>query len=458
MFSSPVKATCSILASVLPSSSHIGATAPLSTKILGEKNITQNEKSHQSTERFTMKSMLDWLIDRLNPPSEKLPHGDDFRVGECTHWICSGVPPDRALVMAHAASFRVLKSALASMSIRIGMIPASITNCNPKKRKTNSRVLCRRKSDWIRGNKTEMTHTWICWRLPAVMLDRVQHASLRMASLTSGRVSNTFRGSNTPLFSTVCVWMSSPVTILPTARRAADTTFCASFLLTEEKPTSLEFNIHSIDWLIDWSTKPTPKVPPVAGTHQHRSRPGSCRSARRRDRKWPSRNRSGRQRRYGTKVGPAPAMRLSPIIIPLLQRLDIIGKKQKLPPTIFWKITFIKKRWVVEISGKETNNRKSGWRITFAKSGWGFLPRQRLERAQTAFRIIDKRLERVKILWWKNRMKNDRPWNSKRRTCGNSAPPPSSTYVTSGPKIPSFKTRSRHSVLSPAIFPKAQTA
>ena len=41
--------------------------------------------------------------------------------------ICSGVPPDVALVTAHAASFLVLNSALLSISISIGIIFASIT-------------------------------------------------------------------------------------------------------------------------------------------------------------------------------------------------------------------------------------------------------------------------------------------------------------------------------------------
>ena len=43
------------------------------------------------------------------------------------HLICSGVPPDVALVTAQAASFLVLNSALLSISISIGIIFASIT-------------------------------------------------------------------------------------------------------------------------------------------------------------------------------------------------------------------------------------------------------------------------------------------------------------------------------------------
>ena len=43
--------------------------------------------------------------------------------------ICSGRPPEVALVMAQAASFLVLNSALPKMSISVGMMLASITAC-----------------------------------------------------------------------------------------------------------------------------------------------------------------------------------------------------------------------------------------------------------------------------------------------------------------------------------------
>lgn len=46
-----------------------------------------------------------------------------------THFICSAVPPDVALVMAQAASFLVLNSALLRISTSIGMILLSITAC-----------------------------------------------------------------------------------------------------------------------------------------------------------------------------------------------------------------------------------------------------------------------------------------------------------------------------------------
>lgn len=43
--------------------------------------------------------------------------------------ICSGVPPDVALVMAQAASFLVLNSAFCRISISTGKMLASITVC-----------------------------------------------------------------------------------------------------------------------------------------------------------------------------------------------------------------------------------------------------------------------------------------------------------------------------------------
>ena len=43
--------------------------------------------------------------------------------------ICSGVPPEVALVMAQAASFLVLNSAFCRMSMSTGKMLASITVC-----------------------------------------------------------------------------------------------------------------------------------------------------------------------------------------------------------------------------------------------------------------------------------------------------------------------------------------
>ena len=71
------------------------------------------------------------------------------------------LPPDVALVIAQAASFRVLNSARDKMSIKTGKTLASMT-------------------------------AWICWRLPAVTLEIVQQASLRMLSvkIKGGLISN----------------------------------------------------------------------------------------------------------------------------------------------------------------------------------------------------------------------------------------------------------------------------
>ena len=64
-------------------------------------------------------------------------------------------------MIAHAASFRVLNSARDKMSIKTGKTLASMT-------------------------------AWICWRLPAVTLEIVQQASLRMLSvkIKVGLISN----------------------------------------------------------------------------------------------------------------------------------------------------------------------------------------------------------------------------------------------------------------------------
>ena len=64
-------------------------------------------------------------------------------------------------MIAQAASFRVLNSARDKMSIKTGKTLASMT-------------------------------AWICWRLPAVTLEIVQQASLRMLSvkIKGGLISN----------------------------------------------------------------------------------------------------------------------------------------------------------------------------------------------------------------------------------------------------------------------------
>lgn len=51
--------------------------------------------------------------------------------------ICSGVPPDVAFVMAHAASFLVLNSAFCRISMRTGKMLASITVWEENKQNNN---------------------------------------------------------------------------------------------------------------------------------------------------------------------------------------------------------------------------------------------------------------------------------------------------------------------------------
>lgn len=111
--------------------------------------------------------------------------------------ICSAVPLLVALVIDHAASFRVLNSSFFSIWINTGNIRASMT-------------------------------AWICWRLPAVIFDIVHDASFRIDSFSDD--SKCRMWGNAPLFRITCVWTSSPVTILPTARRAALTMLCESCL------------------------------------------------------------------------------------------------------------------------------------------------------------------------------------------------------------------------------------
>lgn len=72
--------------------------------------------------------------------------------------------------------------------------------------------------------------TCICWGLPAVILETVQQASLRI--LSRGEPKRCNRHGNAEQFNTTCVCTSSPVTIFPTARRAALTTLFCSCLKT----------------------------------------------------------------------------------------------------------------------------------------------------------------------------------------------------------------------------------
>ena len=75
--------------------------------------------------------------------------------------------------------------------------------------------------------------TCICVRLPAVMFEMVQHASLRIDSFVL--LSWCMRHGSAEQLRITCVWMSSPVTMLPTARSAADTTLCDGCLQTQRR-------------------------------------------------------------------------------------------------------------------------------------------------------------------------------------------------------------------------------
>merc|ERR1719247_2979303 len=101
--------------------------------------------------------------------------------------ICSGVPPDAALEMDHAASFLMSNSALFSKFTSGGMTFASTT-------------------DWI-------------WSLfPAVMFEIVQQASFLIPFL--GLPSKANKQGKAEKLMMICVCRSSPVTMLPTVLRA----------------------------------------------------------------------------------------------------------------------------------------------------------------------------------------------------------------------------------------------
>lgn len=71
---------------------------------------------------------------------------------------------------------------------------------------------------------------WIWSRVPAVMLEMVQHASFRI-DLRPETSSNTRSASSAPALMTCCVCWSFPVTMLPTVRNAGTSTdadLCAS--------------------------------------------------------------------------------------------------------------------------------------------------------------------------------------------------------------------------------------
>jgi hypothetical protein len=101
--------------------------------------------------------------------------------------ICWGLPPEVALLIAHAASFRMSNSALVRSWMRGGMMLFSMT-------------------------------AWICSLFPAVMLEMVQHASFRIPFL--GEDSSARRHGSALLLMMNCVCRSLPVTMFPTVRRA----------------------------------------------------------------------------------------------------------------------------------------------------------------------------------------------------------------------------------------------
>mmetsp|Transcript_9647 Transcript_9647/g.25635 ORF Transcript_9647/g.25635 Transcript_9647/m.25635 type:complete len:220 (-) Transcript_9647:870-1529(-) len=100
---------------------------------------------------------------------------------------CCGEPPEVALLIAQAASFLMSKSPVCNRPMTGTMSPLLMTS-------------------------------WICSRLPAVMLEIVQQLSFRIAFFAC--VSSFSSEGSAPLCRITCVWGSSPVTMLPTARSA----------------------------------------------------------------------------------------------------------------------------------------------------------------------------------------------------------------------------------------------
>lgn len=154
-----------------------------------------------------------------------------------------------ALVIAHAASFLVRNSAFWRISISTGKMLASMTFWQKQKNVVSSKE----QQLFISPRQTEtpQQNTWIWARFPAVMLDTVQQASFLMDSLGLLRrwskhgsaeqfkitwdesrgakdlnAVNEKRPSSTDGRNRGCtwVWMSSPVTMFPTARKAGETT------------------------------------------------------------------------------------------------------------------------------------------------------------------------------------------------------------------------------------------
>mmetsp|Transcript_98287 Transcript_98287/g.256776 ORF Transcript_98287/g.256776 Transcript_98287/m.256776 type:complete len:249 (-) Transcript_98287:591-1337(-) len=101
--------------------------------------------------------------------------------------MCCALPPAVALLMAHAASFLMSKSPVASRWTMGGI-------------------------NWL------LITSWICALFPAVIFDIVQQVSFRMLFFVCPK--RAARGGSKPQPSMAWVWLSSPVTMFPTARKA----------------------------------------------------------------------------------------------------------------------------------------------------------------------------------------------------------------------------------------------
>ena len=245
--------------------------------------------------------------------------------------ICSSEPPEVALETAQAASFWISNSAVDKNRIKM-------------------------------GNISSLTTAWICAWLPAVIFERVQQASFRIARLGLSRSARRqrnaeklmmiYRIESISIYDTLkweirtWVWISSPVTIFPTVRSAGVCTKLEGYI--NSSTTRRHTPASTTAWI--FSFDPSERYESAQQASVNTS--SSCVYS-----NWPSVGRAG---------------------------------------------------------------------ATSENSGWGF-PRQKLDSVQVAFRSIDN-LD-CSVSW-----------------CNN------------GCKAPHFKTISRQSTESPAIFPSAQTA
>lgn len=74
--------------------------------------------------------------------------------------ICSGVPPDVALVIAQAASFLVLNSAFCRISIRTGKMLASMTVCGAERDRISGGIPG--SSAWMNDSQERPTSLRLC--------------------------------------------------------------------------------------------------------------------------------------------------------------------------------------------------------------------------------------------------------------------------------------------------------